>query len=275
MDGRGQRMQTLNQGWRGGVQKFVSNAVHAVLFRGLHVFPATIADDFLQGNPVAGAAPRGNDHIRILEENSLSGCLFPRRAYELSARSGDQLGYPRLRGDQGLAPFFAEHTRTPDAIRSAADGIDFLLHFVNYFFSPIACAHHSRNGGNICVDIGQCLRCQAKKACAGLQDFRDRLLLVRYCSDHQVWPASDNLIRVGGPGVGDDGYPWADLRTNIHAVFRARDNSIQFADGRENHGGARLQGDDSSGSVVGRHAAIILQGWELGRAGRYETLLHA
>ena len=96
MNGRGQRPQTANQSRRRGVQKFVSNAVNAVFFGGSHLIPATIVDDFFQRNPVAGAAPRGDHDIRILQQNSFSGSLFPWGAYELPTRCSDQFPYPGL-----------------------------------------------------------------------------------------------------------------------------------------------------------------------------------
>jgi hypothetical protein len=52
----------------------------------------------------------------------------------------------------------------------------------------------------------------------------------------------------------------ADLRTNIRAIFRASDNAIELADGRQDHGRARLQRDNPLRGVVGRHDKPILLG---------------
>jgi hypothetical protein len=71
MDGGRQRTQTLHQRGRWSIQKFVSNAENAILFHGLHLFPAPVTNDFFQRNPVARATPRGDDHIRILGQNIL------------------------------------------------------------------------------------------------------------------------------------------------------------------------------------------------------------
>src|SRR5580693_382949 len=143
MNGCGQRPQTENETWRWSVEEFVSNAVNPVLFCSAHLLPAPIANDFFQRNPIAGPAPGRNNHIGILRENGFSRCLFSRRTYEFSAGCRDQFGHPRLRRDQGLAPFFTEYARTLGAISSAANGLDFPLHLLDHFLSAIECAHDS------------------------------------------------------------------------------------------------------------------------------------
>ncbi len=242
MNGRGQSAQTENESGRGSVQEFVSNAVNAVLFHGSHLFPATIANDFLQRNPVASATPRGDNYIGILRKNGFRRCLFSWRAYELSAGRGDQFGHPWLRCNHGLTPLLAEYPGTVRAAGLLAGGFDFPQHFLDRLLTTIERAHDSRDGGNVGVDVGERLGGQAKKARAGLQDFRDRLFLIRDRSDHQVRPGGDYLVGACGPGISDDCGPTvSDLGTNIRAVLRAGDNAIEAADGREDYGRAGLQ----------------------------------
>jgi hypothetical protein len=134
------------------------------------------------------------------------------------------------------------------------DSFNRLLHFLNHSLRAIAGTHESGDGGYVGVNIGERLRCEAKKARARLQDFRDCLLLVGDCGDHQVWPGGDDLVGAGGPGIGDDGRPMsADLWADIRAIFGARYQAIQFADRREHYGGARLQRHDSLRRVVRGH----------------------
>lgn len=242
MNGGGQSAQTENESGCGSVQEFVSNAVNAVLFRGSHLFPATIANDFLQRNPVASAAPCGDNHIGILRKNGVDRCLFSGRAYELSAGRRDQFGHPWLRGNQGLTPLLAEYAGTVRAAGLLADGLNFSLHFLDRLLTTIRRARDSGDGGNVGVDVGERLRSQAKKARAGLQDFNYRLLLIRDRRDHQVRPGSDDLVSACGPGISDDGdSSVSDLRTNIRAVLGAGDDAIEAADSREDHSRAGLQ----------------------------------
>ena len=155
MNGRGERPQTEHESRRGSVQEFISNAVNPVLFRGLHRFPAPIANDFLQRNPVAGTAPRGDNYIGILCKKGFGRCLFSWRAYELSAGRGDQFGHPWLRGNHGLTPLLTEYAGTAPAAGLLAGGLDFLQHFLDRLLTTIERARDSRDGGNVGVDVGE------------------------------------------------------------------------------------------------------------------------
>jgi hypothetical protein len=254
MNGRCQRAQAMHEGGRGSVQEFVSNAVDAVFFGGAHCFPSAITNDFLQRNSVSRTTPCGHDHIRIFRENGFGGCLFSRKANEVSACGRDQFGYPGLRRDQRLTPFLAEDASPLCSIRLPANRLDFLLHFADHLLATIMRACDSRNGSNIGVDVGERLRCQAKKAGPRLQDFGHCFFLVGDGSDHQVGTSSDDLLGACGPGVGHDGRPViVDVRANIRAIFRASHDAVQFTNRSENYGRAGLQGNNSSRGMVNRH----------------------
>src|ERR1700736_6148751 len=105
MNSCSQRPQTINQGGGRSIQKLVSNAIDAASFRGPHLQPAAVADDFFQGNSRARAAPCGDQHIRVFSEYGFGSCLFARNANELASGCLDEFSYPRLRGDERLAPF--------------------------------------------------------------------------------------------------------------------------------------------------------------------------
>src|SRR5579864_304703 len=199
MNGRGQRPQTECESGRGSVQKFVTNAVNPAGFGSAHLFPAAVTNNFLERNAVARAAPGGDKYIGILGKYSFGGGLFPRTADEGSAGCLHQFGDPWLRGNQGLAPFLTEYARARRAGSLLAGGRDVLLHFLDRFFATLEFAHDSRDGGNVGVDVVECLRSEAKKACSGLQDFRYRLFLVGDGSDDQVRLGDDDLISTCGP----------------------------------------------------------------------------
>lgn len=85
MDGRGQRPQAVDEGGRWSIQEFVPDTVNAIFFCSAHRRPAAFAEEFVERNPIAGSAPRGDHYIRVFRQNGLSRCLFPRSAYELSS----------------------------------------------------------------------------------------------------------------------------------------------------------------------------------------------
>jgi hypothetical protein len=64
-----QRFQATDQGGRGSVQQFVSNAVHAASLDRSHLFPAPVADNFSQGDSVAGAAPGRYHDVWIFRQD--------------------------------------------------------------------------------------------------------------------------------------------------------------------------------------------------------------
>ena len=73
--------------------------------------PATLLDDLLQRHPVAGAAPRSQNHVGLGRRNLFRRDRLSRLASEYAARSFHQFCDPRLRGDDRFPPFFAEHSK--------------------------------------------------------------------------------------------------------------------------------------------------------------------
>ena len=65
MNGVRQRAQAADQRGRGRVQQFVAHAEHPSVARGRQVLPLALANHFLQRHAVAGAAPGGDDDVRV------------------------------------------------------------------------------------------------------------------------------------------------------------------------------------------------------------------
>src|SRR5262245_33164376 len=106
MYGRGQRIQPIQQGTGRRVQEFVVDAIDPALAPGFGLLPAVPGDDLFEWHAIAGAAPGGDDYVRISAADLLYGDLPARLAEESSAGDFDQLRDPALREDQRLAPFF-------------------------------------------------------------------------------------------------------------------------------------------------------------------------
>ena len=60
-------------------------------------------------------------------------------------------------------------------------------------------AHDSGNGGDVRVDVGQRPRRQPEKAHTRLQDFADRLQLIRNGRQHQVRLGGEDLLLLRCP----------------------------------------------------------------------------
>ena len=58
-------MQTSNQAGRGGIEQFVADTEYASTQYGWNLAPVALFDDLLQRNAVAGAAPRGDQHVGL------------------------------------------------------------------------------------------------------------------------------------------------------------------------------------------------------------------
>src|SRR5205085_11673390 len=136
-----------------GVQEFVADAVDASLTDGGHLVPAPVANDPLQRDTVTGAAPGGNQDIRIVGENRFWRALDAGLAEELATCRVHQLGNPRLGGDQRLAPFFAEHFGPDKTAGLVANRFDLLLHVADHLLAAIGGTHGARDGNDVGVNV--------------------------------------------------------------------------------------------------------------------------
>src|SRR5205085_5457036 len=125
---RGESVQAAEKSGSRRVEIFVANAVDAAVSYGRYAFPVAAAGDLLQRNAVASSAPGGNDDIGIGRSDLLERNLRTGSSNEFTSSSFDQLFDPELRGNQRLAPFFAEDSRPRHICRSLADRFDLFLH---------------------------------------------------------------------------------------------------------------------------------------------------
>ena len=110
MDGECQSGKAIEKSGRRGIQKFIANAIDTPISDGASILPLPVSDDFFEGYAIARSAPGGDHDVRIETGDFFVGNLMPGSACEPASRSFDQLRDPGLRGDQRLAPFFAENS---------------------------------------------------------------------------------------------------------------------------------------------------------------------
>ena len=125
--------------------------------------------------------------------------------------------------------------------------IDLCLHRTHCFFSALRNSHDPGDGDDIGVNIGEGFRSQAEKPCPGLQNFRNRLLLVGHGGDYQIRLSCDDLTGIGSPRIVDDGPAGSDLGADIDAIAGARNHAIQLTDCLQDDGRTRLQADHAAG----------------------------
>ena len=89
MNGRSQRVQAFEQGWRGSVEEFIANAKNLPTYRGGRRLPAPITDYFLQRHSVSRPAPGSDNDFGINAEDLLARDLTTRGAHEIASRSRD------------------------------------------------------------------------------------------------------------------------------------------------------------------------------------------
>ena len=83
------------------------------------------------------------------------------------------------------------------------------------------------------VDIGEPARCQPEKSHAGLEDRSHRLQLIGNRGQHKVGASGENLLRLRGPGIGDDqARAIRNLGTYVRAILGAGDQAIEQAQDR-------------------------------------------
>src|SRR5215813_10945486 len=170
MNRRSQSTQAADKSWRGGVQVFIANAIYPASFYCRYILPASRMNDLLKRHPVAGAAPGGNQYLRLQRFNRSKRGLYTWVSDEVSTRRFDQLRDPRLRCDQRLSPLFAEYARFPQIFGSVANARDFLLHSLNHSCPLLACIHDPGDSGDIAVDVVQRLGRQAQEPCTRSQN---------------------------------------------------------------------------------------------------------
>src|SRR5437868_7677259 len=62
---RSQRMQALQECWRGRIQKLVADTINAPLSYRVQVGPTAITNNFLQRHPITGSAPGCNQDVGV------------------------------------------------------------------------------------------------------------------------------------------------------------------------------------------------------------------
>ena len=111
-----------------------------------------------------------------------------------------------------------------------ADRLDRILHGRDHALPALPYPHYARDCGDVGVDVGEPSRRQPKKSHARLQDGSHRLQLVGDRRQHEVGTGRENLLRLGGPGVGDDqARAIRNFGTDVGAILRAGDQAIEQA----------------------------------------------
>ncbi len=102
-------------------------------------------------------------------------------------------------------------------------------------------SHHTGDRGDVGIDVGKGSRSETKKTDARLQNLGNRFQLIRNRRQHQIRFGGDDLFGLRRPGVGDDdARSVTDLGTDIHAIFRAGDETIQQPKIAQRYGRAGL-----------------------------------
>lgn len=211
--------------------------------------PLPAADNFLQRNTVSGAAPGGEENVRLRIADEIDVHDLAGIGYGRPSRSFNQLGDPGLGGDDRFAPFFAEDARMREAGGLLADAADFRLHAVNERGGAVGNAQDAGDHGDVLVYVGHLSRREQEDGNTGFQDFGDRLHLVGDRGDDQVWSDHFDLFGLCRPGVVED-EAIACFGAEVEAVLRAGDDAIQQPESGQGRSGARLEGRDALGEMT-------------------------
>lgn len=257
MDGRGQRVKSVDQSGRGRVQQFIGNTVDLRVARGCGSVPGSIANNFGKWNPAAGAAPGGDDDFWIALQNGVRGDLSTGLADKFSSGRLDQFRDPGLRSDQRLAPFLAEDAFCWQVGSLALNVFDRMLHIDDDLSRTCAGMNDACEERNISIDITKGFGSEPEKAYAGFQDFDHGGFLIRHGGDDEVGLGRPDLVGVGAPGVVDDDAPRGSLRADVDAIARAGDHAIELADRLQDHRRAGLQAYDATGCMEQSHSLIL------------------
>lgn len=96
MDRTCKSLQTHEQRRRGSVEVLVANAADTAGLCGAKVLPSAIADNFFERNPIARAAPGGNEYLGIFLAHGCGTGLNARPSDKLAPGNIDQLCHPWL-----------------------------------------------------------------------------------------------------------------------------------------------------------------------------------
>src|ERR1700688_34404 len=273
MNGKGQRVQAADEGRSRGFEKLVAQPVNTRRASGTSSLPIAVSYYLSKRDTVARSAPGCNQNIRIHVGHFFGRNLLAGSTEKFAASDFHQFRNPGLRGNQELAPFLAENRGTRQSRGARANLFDCVLHVFDQMLAAIVRSDCSGDDGDIGIDVGKLSRSETEERNSALEYFDDRLFLVRDGGDDKIGPRRYDLIRIGSPGVGEDGMR---LRFNfgnhISAIPRARDHAAQFADTGKNHSGARLQAGNASGGVSGRH---LIQDFTLMRVNASERASRA
>ena len=111
VDSGGEAGETFEQGVGRGVEVLVRDAVDASAADGCEMLPVPLSDYSFERDAVSGSAPGEDEDVRVGFGDSFWGCLGSRLTEKAASGGFDQLGYPVLGVDEGLAPLFAVDER--------------------------------------------------------------------------------------------------------------------------------------------------------------------
>lgn len=167
MNGPCECVKSTEECGRGSIEEFVRDAIDAVIARGVGLGPLTVADNLFEWNAISRATPGGDDDLGIGTADCVGICMLARITQKLATSGFNEFSDPRLRMDDGLAPFFAKDGRFGERGSSLADGVDFALHGGYELGAAVRRTDDSGDGGHVGIYIGERARCESEEANTG------------------------------------------------------------------------------------------------------------
>ena len=171
MQGRGEGVQSVDEGGCGCVEPLVGDAVDAAVLYGGEALPATLGDDAFERHAVAGSAPGEGENVGIGGGDGFRCGCSAGVAEEAPARELDQFPDPDLGVDEGLAPFFAVDERSVACVlRDEADGFALCTHRCDEGFGFGGGIDEIGEEANFIVDVGETFWREREDGAGGFED---------------------------------------------------------------------------------------------------------
>ncbi len=156
----------------------------------------------------------------------------------MASSSFDQLSYPGLRVDEGVAPFLAVDDWSLGALSAAlAGGFDGGLHLGKEGFGFWLCGYDGGDEADVFVDVGEGVRGEGYDWQAGLEDRGEGFHAVGDAGYDEIGLGMADFFGVGGPTVMDDlEVASGQVGEGFEAVFCAGGEGVEAVEGGESEG---------------------------------------